>query len=276
MRSGLLTAASVPLTTSTGCATLLDLLSGVVKKPDLSLKSFDIKKASLTSLSVSLVALLKNPNPFGFKLDGLDWLVGLAGGQVAKGRAPKGLTLKAKGSAEQQLDMDFDLAKTTAALLELVTNKKVPLKVDAVGKVSANKYKFDIPAKYETSVPMPTMPKFDVPRFAIKSANASGVKFTVEPLVKNSNNFDIDIDNFKLDIKLNGRSAVSNKSIKNLKVQKGKSERVPLDFTVSLVDIGLSVAQLATNPNLDWQVDADLVSGFLKLPFNEKGKVRLS
>jgi hypothetical protein len=86
LRTGATTAVLVPVAGgASGCATLLDLLDGVVKKPELALRSFEITKTTLTSFSVRLVALMKNPNPFGFRLDGLDWGVKLAGGAVAKG-----------------------------------------------------------------------------------------------------------------------------------------------------------------------------------------------
>lgn len=273
LRTGLLTSAAVPLTTSTGCATLWDLLSGVVKEPQLSLRSFKITKTTLSSFSVSMVALLKNPNPFGFRLEGLDWLVNLAGGQAAKGRSPGGIALKAKGTSQTQLDIDFNIARTAAAIIELIEKRSIPLGINAVGHLRAAKYDFDIPAKYETRLPMPTLPTFAVPRFAVKSAGLSGINFTVEPLVKNTNGFDIDIDRFDFDVKLGGRQVLKNKSLRNLKVAKGRSERVPFEFDVSLGELGLSVAQLATNPRFDWEVGANLKSGLLDLPFTQKGRV---
>jgi LEA14-like dessication related protein len=275
MRTGLLTTAALPLTTSTGCATLMDLLSGIVKEPQLSLRSFKITKTTLSSFSVSLVALLRNPNPFGFRLDGLDWIVNLAGGQAAKGRSPGGIGLKAKGTSETQLDIDFDIAQTAAAIIELIEERSVPLGVNAVGHLSANQYKFDIPARYETKLPMPTLPTFAVPRFAVRSAGLSGISFAIEPLVKNTNGFDIDIDRFDFNVKLGGREVLRNKSIKNLKVARHRSERVPFEFDVSLGEVGLTVAQLATNPRLDWEVGANLKSGLLDLPFTQKGRVKL-
>jgi LEA14-like dessication related protein len=275
LRTGLLSTATLPLTTSTGCATLMDLLSGIVKEPKLSLRSFKITKTTLSSFSVSMVALLKNPNPFGFKLDGLDWLVNLAGGEAARGRSPGGIALKAKGVSETQLDIDFNIARTAAAIIELIEKRSVPLGISAVGHLSASRYTFDIPAKYETRLPLPTLPTFAVPRFAVRSAGLSGISFVVEPLVKNTNGFDIDIDRFDFNVKLGGREVLKNKTIKNLKVARGKSERVPFEFDVGLAEVGLTVAQLATSPRLNWEIGANLKSGLLDLPFTQKGRVNV-
>ncbi len=275
MRTGLLSTAAIPLATSSGCATLLDLLSGVVKTPQLSLRSFKVTKMTLSALSVSMVALLKNPNPFGFRLDGLDWLINLAGGDVAKGRTPGGLALKARGTSQTTLELDFNLAKTTAALIELFEKRSVPLGIEAVGHITAARHRFDVPARYETKLPMPSLPTFDVPRFALRSASLSGLRFSIEPLLRNTNGFDIDVDRFDLSVRLGGREVLKNKSIRDFKVAKGKSERVPFEFDVGLAEIGMTMAKLATNPRLPWEVEANFKSGLLALPFRQTGRITL-
>ncbi len=276
LRTGLITTTAVPLALSTtGCATLLDLLGGLVEAPNISLKSFKIKEASLSAFSVSMIALIKNPNPFGFRLDGLDWIVKLANGQAAKGRSPKGIALKARGSSETPLDIDFDIGRTASAILELIQKRKVPLGIEAVGHLRADKYKFDVPAKYETSLPMPEIPAFDIPKFSVKSASLSGIKFLVEPLIKNGNPFDIDIDRFDFDVMLGGREVLKNKSIKNVKIARNKSERIPFEFDVDLAELGLTAAKLASNPRFDWQVGANLKSGPLDVPFKKSGRVTI-
>ena len=47
---------------------------------------------------------------------------------------------------------------------------------------------------------MPQLPQLTVPTFAMKSASASGIRFAVEPEVKNTNPFDILIDAFDFDV----------------------------------------------------------------------------
>ncbi len=272
LQTGLLTTAAL---STTGCATLLDVLCGLVKTPEMSLKSFKVKKMTLTSLQVDIVALIKNPNPFGFNLAGLDWAVSLAGGQTAQGKAPRGINLKAKGTEETEIDLDFNLAKTAEAILELLDKKSVPLKIDAVGHLRANKYKFDIPAQFESKLPLPVIPRFDVPTFKVKNANLSGITFLVEPLVTNSNGFDINIDAFDFDVKLDGKQVLKNKNAKKIKLESKGHERVPFQFDVGLAEIGMTLAKLAQNPRLDWELAANLKSGILNMPFKQKGRVTL-
>jgi LEA14-like dessication related protein len=276
LKTGLLTAAAVPVVGgASGCATLLDLLGNFVKPPELSLKSFKVTKTTLSSFSVHLVALLKNPNPFGFRVDGLDWGVRLAGGSVATGKARKGLTLKPRGTSETPLDLDFNIAKTAAAILELIEKRSVPLGLNAVAHLRANKYAFDVPAEFETKLPLPQLPALDVPTFALRNASLSGLTFAVEPLVTNPNPFDVDIDAFDFDVKLSGRSVLRNKTVKNVKIESKQKKRVPFEFQVDLVDVGLTAASLAQRPRLDWELGANLKSGVLDLPFKQGGRVAL-
>jgi LEA14-like dessication related protein len=276
IRTGFWTAAAVPVVgATTGCATLLDLLNDFVKPPALSLKSFAVTRWTLSSVSVHLVAVLKNPNPFGFRIDGLDWGVKLAGGAVAKGAARKGFTLKARGTSETPIDLEFNLAKTAAAVLELIEKKSVPLGLNAVAHLRAHKYRFAVPAEFETRLPMPQLPTFAVPRFQLQSVSASGLKFAVEPLVENPNGFDVDIDSFDFDVKLGGRNVLQNKRLKNVQVAAKQKKRVPFEFDVDLVELGMTVASLASRPRLDWEVAAHLKSGLLQLPFKQGGRVAL-
>jgi LEA14-like dessication related protein len=276
LQSGLVTAATIPIVSgTTGCATLCGLLQGLVKQPELSLKSFKVTKTTLSMFSVNIVALLRNPNPFGFRIDGLDWNVKLQGGAVASGRFRKGITLKPRGTSENALDIDFNIARTAEAILDMLDKNAVTLGLDAVAHLRANKYRFDVPADYETTLPLPKLPTFDVPRFAVRNASASGISFSVEPLVHNLNPFDLDIDSFDFGIKLGGRDVLRNKRMRNVKLASKERKRLPFDFDVDLVDLGLSLAKLAQNPRLDWEVGTHLKSGILDLPFRKGGRLTL-
>lgn len=275
MRLTLGGAAFVPLSTSTGCATLMDLFGKYVKMPQLALRDMKVMGMTLSSLQVRFLAQLKNPNPFGFRLDGLDWLIKLAGKDTAKGRSPKGIELKPRGSSETQLDVDFDLGKTAQTILSLIGKQSVPYEIQAVGHLRARQYKFDVPAKLAGKMPMPRLPSFDVPKFSVASANASGITFRVDTLVNNPNAFRIPIDAFTCDIKVGGREVLRNRTVRNLKLDAKQKEKVPLEFTVDLVDLGLTAARLAQNPRMNWEVAAELASGALKVPFTQRGQVTL-
>ncbi|MBI1946965.1 MAG: LEA type 2 family protein [Deltaproteobacteria bacterium] len=261
---------------SSGCATLCDLLGDFIKAPDLRIKKMDITKMTLTTISTKFLVDLINPNPFGFRLDGLDYLLRLGGAEVSKGSAPKGITLKPAGKATTELDLDFDLGRTTAAVLKLIEHRSIGYELQTVGKFFGKQGGINVPASFKGNMPMPIIPKLGIKSFAPTSVGPGGVAFKVVAEVENTNPFDIPIDGFGFDVKLDGRSVLKNKSVKGVTLKAKKSNNVPFQFDVGLVEVGLSIAELAAGKRLSYEVGSEIESGFLKLPFTHKGSVRVA
>lgn len=77
------------------CTALQDLIG---KKPEVSLKRFDIDSISLKDITFLFEIELNNPYPVGFKLDDIGFNVKVEGNQLLKTRTKKGVTVKAGGS----------------------------------------------------------------------------------------------------------------------------------------------------------------------------------
>jgi hypothetical protein len=77
-------------------------------------------------------------------------------------------------------------------------------------------------------------------------------------------------------VELNGRSVLRNEIVNAVRLASGQTRDVPIDFTFSLLDAGLSLASLAQRPTLQWKVLTNLESGILKVPFEAGGRVRLA
>lgn len=277
IRLGAASALVVPATTmGTGCATLWELLGQFVKAPKLDVRKMDITGMTLSTISVKFHTLIANPNPFGFRLDGLDYLLKVGGGQLAKGTAPKGITLKPRGSAKTELDLDFDLGRTAAAILELITKKRADYELAAVGKFFSKQGGIDVPFSHKGVMPMPLLPKIEVKAFEPTSVSASGVGFRVTTAVENANDFEIPVDGFQFDVKLDGRNVLQNRGARGLRVPARKSGTVPLEFRVGLPELGLSLAEIATGKRMNWELQSELKSGKLVVPFTNRGAFRLA
>lgn len=270
------TAASAAIVPAAGCATLWDLLGDLVKAPSIDVRKMDITGMSLTSVSMKFHTLITNPNPFGFRLDGLDYLLNVAGGELAKGRAPKGITLKPRGRATSELDLDFDLGKTAAAILELLTKKSASYELRAVGKLFSKQGGLDVPFGHRGVLPMPELPRVAVRSFEPTSISAAGVGFAITTEVANDNDFEIPIDGFRIDLRLDGRSVLENRAMRGLRVQARKTGRVPLEFRLGLPELGLSLAELSGGRRVRWELETDLKSGRLTAPFKHQGAFRLA
>lgn len=261
---------------TSGCATLCDLLGNFVKAPDLRIKKMDITKMTLTSISTKFFVEIINANPFGFRLDGLDYLLRLDGQEMSKGSAKKGITLKPRGKATTELDLDFDLGRTAAAVMKLIEHRSIGYELETVGKFFAKQGGVSVPARFKGNMPMPIIPKLGIKSFAPSSVGPGGIGFKVVAEVENINSFDIPIDGFNFDVKLDGKSVLRNKSVRGLTLKSKKSNNVPFEFNVGLVEVGLSLAELASGKRLNYEVGSEIESGFLKLPFAHRGSVRVA
>jgi LEA14-like dessication related protein len=276
LRLGAASATTALVLPTTGCATLWQLLGMFVKAPQISVKSMKVRKATLSTMSTRFLVNITNPNSFGFRLSGLEYALDLAGGSVAKGLAQKGIDLRPRAKATTELDIDFDIARTAVAVLEMLEKGAVDYALEAVGHFKAQDQDIPVPARIAGRMPMPKIPKIDISSFQVVNASLSGVKFRVNTEAKNNNTFDVPVDKFEFDVKVGGRSVLKNKTLKNKKLTADKTTTVPLEFTVGLAALGLTAAELASSPRLDWQVDTMMQSGILKLPFDQKGTVRIA
>jgi len=258
---------------SAGCATLMNMFEKYL--PRLSVRKMDITGMTLTTMSVKFLCAIANPNPIGFRMDGLDYALKLAGNQLANGRAPKGITLKPRDSVNTDLDIDFNLGATAVAILDLIGKKVVPYELSATGKFLAQQTGgIDIPVGFKGSMPMPKVPNLNVKNFSPTSVSSSGIGFRVDTAVHNDNDFEIPIDGFNIDVKLDGKKVVENKVVHGLRVASNKTENVPLDFHVALPALGVSLAEIASGKRMNWELGTQLKSGRLVVPFSNKGTFR--
>lgn len=265
-----------PLVTSTGCAALWQFLNQFIDAPTMKIRKMDILKMTMSSMKVKFFADIANPNPFGFRLFGLDYALKAAGNQLAKGRAPQGIDLRAGARAKTELDLDFDLGRTAEAVLELVSKRVVPYELEAVGKFLSKEGGVDVPVGFSGRLPMPKMPPINVRSFEPKGISASGVNFRVVTNVKNENDFELPIDGFSFDIKVDGRQVVNNKSARGLRIKPGRSDDVPLDFKVGLGALGVSLAEAAAGKTMRWEIGGLLISDKFRMPMRDAGTFRLT
>lgn len=266
-------AAALP---TAGCATLWDLVNRLVKAPTIDVRKMDITGMSLASVSMRFHTLITNPNPFGLRLEGLDYLVKVAGGELAKGRAPRGITVKPRSRVTNELDLEFDLGKTASAILELITKRSASYELQAVAKLLSRDGGLNVPFSHAGVLPLPTLPKVNIRSFAPTSLSSAGVGFAITTEIKNENDFEIPVDGLNLDLKLDGRRVLANRAVDGLRVAPGKTGRLPFEFRVRLDDLGMSLAEVASGRRVQWELATQLKSGRLVAPFSHEGSIRLA
>lgn len=273
LKSSCALAIAVPMS---GCATLVNLLRGVMKDPQISLRKMTVKSATLERVHTIFDVDIKNPNPIGFRLDGLGYALALEGARFARGDLDESLALKANGTSRLALPVEFSLGKSAEAILGLLGKEEVAYALDTTFKFRWKQGKLDVPVTFDGKMPLPKVPEVEVRDFRFTSIGLSGLGVRVLTTVKNPNPYDIPIDRFRFDVTLNGNRVLRNEEVTGMRLRPRQTRDVRLEFTIGLLEAGLTALSLAQKPQLRWEVGAELKSGTFELPFEANGNVRLA
>jgi len=271
-------AATAALWPTAGCATLLELLDGALQRPKIKILNMKILDTSLEKVKTQFNAQITNPNPFGLSLAGLKYAIDVDGREMVEGNAQYKIQLKAIGSSKTLFPVNFAFANTAKTLLSLLQKNTVDYKLNSSFSFQIPQLNrtVAVPVSFGGNLPVPSLPKISVSSFDFTKVSARGIGVKILTSVTNNNAFSIPVDNLSFNVKLNQRSVLQNRAVNGLRVASGKTQSVPLEFSVNPLDIGLSALEILQRPQIKWGVDADLKSGLLKLPFAKSGALRLS
>ncbi len=259
-----------------GCSTLQSILGAVgYQNPGVKIVGMDITKWGLGALGTAFDVEIDNPNPIGFTLQGIKYGLALDGKKLTSGASQTPVSLKSKGKSRTTLGFDFPLGDTVQAVTSLLTKKSVNYALDSSFNVGTKGWNVDVPAKKSGSMPIPSLPSFSVPQIKFTNVSMSGVGLRVVPEVTNKNSFDLPFDGFLTSLKLNGRPVLTNKASTGGLLKSNKATGVPIDLNLGLSDLGLSIASLASKPNIDWDLDLGLKSAGFTFPFKKAGRLKL-
>jgi LEA14-like dessication related protein len=270
-------AAGLTLGPASGCALLQDLFNAAFKRPSVRVLRMKILDMKLDTVRTQFDTEIRNPNPFGVSLAGLAYGFSIEGNRFASGDVRKRINVKANGRSRTNFPVDVALGRTANAILAMLEKNEVGYKLDSEWrfKIPQIRRPIAIPVNFGGRLPMPKIPQLNVTSLQFTNVSLSGLGVRVNTRVRNTNTFQLPIDGLDFDVKLNNRSVLRNKRVSGLRLDPGKTRSIPFDFEVGLVDLGLSAASIAQQPNLRWQVDAGVRSGVLNMPFSQNGTVRL-
>ena len=275
-RDFLRAAGALSLWASPGCSTLQALFGRALVDPRVIPKGMRVTGMSLTRLDTVFDVDIENPNPVGLKLAGVDYDLAVEGERLAQGKTQGELDLRAGETVPHNVEVQFPLAKTGAQLLKLLEKTEARYVLDAIFHVGAEDFNVGVPGRFEGVTPLPRPPSIAVRDFRFTQVSRAGLGVEILTGVGNVNIFDLPIDTFRFSITLNGRDIVKSDAVAGQVVPAGGALDIPLAFTFSLDDLGLTVASLVERPTLSWVVDFALEAGEMSLPFHREGTIRLA
>lgn len=160
------------------CASLTGLLG---KKPEVSLKRFDIDSISLKDVTFLFEIALDNPYPIGFKLQDVGFNVKVEGNQLFKTRTPKGLTVKAGGSEVTPVRVTIAYADIMRLIKDYNDREDLNCAIDIDIVIplpqALHSIKKDIAFSYTVQKKIPALkPSFAISNFEVKAPALDEIK----------------------------------------------------------------------------------------------------
>lgn len=274
LRNAAVVVAAAPLG---GCQTLLNLIRTGIREPEVRIQKMELREVTLDSVKMLFHTTLTNPNPVGLELAGLGYALRVEGDQLARGNVDEDMRLKARGKSSLRFPVEFNLGKTSSAILRLLKLDEADYGIDAAFRFKVPELgKLEVPVSFDGKFPVPKIPEIEVRNVKFTSIGPGGLGMRLVTTVKNVNRFPLPLDGFRFNFKLNGRTVLKNERVSGMTLKARQTRDIPLDFTFGLVEAGLTAASLVSEPTLRWQVSAKVDAGILDLPFDASGRLKLT
>lgn len=260
---------------SAGCASVWQLLRHVVQDPEIRLRRLQVESIALDQVKARFFLAVTNPNPINIHLGGVEYALALDDNPMLKGLIDEPIDLPARREASIEVPVTVPLGSSTQAILRLLNQKKVTYALDTRFRFQLPSGTLALPLRFEGEFPVPKLPTVQVQEFRFTSIQPGGVGVSITARVTNPNDFPLPIDRLRFVAKLNGRTILRNQEIENVSLQAQQTRDLKLNFSVGLLDAGLTVLSLSERPEMTWELDGTLESGVLALPVRLDGRVRL-
>ncbi len=160
------------------CSTLTSLLG---KKPEVSLKRFDIDSISLKDVTFLFEIALDNPYPVGFRLQDVGFNVKVEGAQLLKTRTPKGVTVKAGGSEVTPVKVTIAYLDIMRLIKDYTEKENLDCTIDIDIAIplprAVQSIKRNITFNYTVQKKIPALkPSFAIANFQVKAPTLHDIK----------------------------------------------------------------------------------------------------
>ncbi|HNW29004.1 MAG TPA: LEA type 2 family protein [Spirochaetota bacterium] len=174
------------------CASLTSLLG---KKPEVTLKRFDIDSISLKDVTFLFEIALSNPYPVGFRLQDVGFNVRVEGTQLLKTRTQKGMTVKAGGSEVTPVKVTIAYADIIRLIKDYTEREDLDCAIDIDIVIplpeAIQKIKKNITFNYTVQKKIPALkPSFSIANFRVKAPTLDEIRRSLVDTGKKNLNAD--------------------------------------------------------------------------------------
>ncbi len=119
-------------------------------------------------------------------------------------------------------------------------------------------------------------PTVDLVNIDMNNPSFSDATLIFNLLVKNPNSVDVKIDQVDYSVKLNNKQFTNGTLSQSVLLPAKSSAKVAVPAPIKFTDLSDSVAGLLQSGSTPYQISGSVKMGLLKIPFNEKGDLKLS
>jgi LEA14-like dessication related protein len=256
------------------------ILTNVVRKPELKLKSVEFTSIDFTGLTLLSKVEVKNNFVIDVPLPKIDWDLLVIGNPFTKGIVESKGSLKSQRSTEVQFPVSFkyvDLIKAVTALND--NNARYKIKMTAripIPELGDLTWPFE----HEGKIPMMRVPNITVaaaPKVSITYGTGripvpTGGKVEFALNVKNNSNVAVTINDLSCVLKINNTSLPRGGVEGKPRINAGTTERIPFSFSLTTTDITNVGLTVLTGGSFSYSLSGNYKFGIPEFPLlNEVG-----
>jgi len=252
-----------------GCANASDVIKRVVKPPDVSVSNFAIAGIQETKMGFDLELLVKNPNPIGFSLAGLEYQVDLAEKQLATGRNDNGLNITASGDSHVSIPIWVSYQDVLSIYDAVQGQDQVPYKVSGKAEISTPIGKIPVPFSVKGNLPVVRPPRINEVSLKVNKLNLAGAQLNLNLKMFNPNGFKLDIVSGDYALFMQG-SNFGNGSIAPSSIPAKTTGTITIPISLSFTGMAGAAYSLLTKGSADYQLSFDARYKLANLPMTQK------
>lgn len=254
------------------------------QKPRVKVSGQRLTHLDFDRADLSFDLQIKNPNPIGISLAGMDYDLKLAGNSFVSGNKAQKLRIPANRKSKVELPLSLSFTEIFEGLKKLSDKKTIPyelttgLKID-VPLLGALRY----PVTTRGTIPVPRLPSISVKGISMEKMSLSGARMLLKMEVDNPNVFGLGLNALNYDLTVNGQRWASGNKVNVGKIQKNGKSEISLPVTLNFMELGSGIYSLLnSNQALDYQFSGKLKAngdhpliGNFSLPFDNRGSTTL-
>ncbi|MEJ2048821.1 MAG: LEA type 2 family protein [Calditrichota bacterium] len=256
-----------------------------IKKPGVSVQDVRITHLTFTSIDLSFILAIDNPNALSISLAGFDYNLILNNNSFLKGEQEKTVSIESRSTSQVEIPLQLKFQEIYNTFSSL--SKKDSSEYEA--KFGLN---FNLPILGNTRIPINkkgTIPLLKLPSVRISSLKLKKMGITTANLeldlqINNSNPVQFLLNQFQYNFQVAGNSWANGITKEKVAINRNSISEIKIPIELNFLQIGQSAYQLISGNNqIDYQFDGDInfdtSNDLLKnvnLPINTSGKIDLT